>query len=198
MRAIWSIDREGPAQWTVTAGKQFAVISDQIWGFDPTSVYRLQPQTRDLELVAQLPAGNPGIEAILPLPDGSMILAHRDRADRRLLLLDRDGARVWDRSYDSLGAGIPSLLLAGTQPLLLMTSATRAGHGVDLYTVDTSAASLNRFFSGGGTGVGYAGVRLERRRGPRLPRHPGRQHRRGGFAAGRRPVGPVAGRMTPN
>ncbi len=147
---VWSIDREGPAQWTAAAGEQYTVIGDQIWGFDAATVYRLQPETRSVEVITQLPAASPGIEAILPLPDGHLLLAHRDRSDRRLLLLDGDGALIWDRSYASLSAGTPDLLLAGNRPLLLTQSATRAGTRIDLYTVDIEEPGLTRIFSGGG------------------------------------------------
>ena len=147
---VWSIDREGPAQWTRAAGEQYTVNGDQIWGFDAGTVYQLQPGTRSVVEVASLPAASPGIEAILPLPDERLLLAYRDRSDRRLLLLDSDGALIWDRSFASLGAATPSLLLAGNQPLLLMQNATRAGTRVDLYTIDVAGESLTRIFSGGG------------------------------------------------
>ena len=150
---VWSIDHEGPALWQRETGElqsQFAAIDGQLWGFDNQSVYRLQPETRSVRLAAQLPTAFPGIEAILPLPDGRLLLAHRDRVDRRLLLLDRDGDLVWDRSYANLDAGIPSLLLADGQPLLLTQNTTRAGSLVDLYSIDIDEPRLTHIFSGGG------------------------------------------------
>ena len=147
---VWSIDREGPAEWPAQAISHFTEVDNQLWGFDANTIYRLQPETRSVVVIAQMPAAVPGIEAILPLPDGRILLAHRARADRRLLLLDSDGALVWDRSFANLSAGLSDLLLADTEPLLLTQNTTRAGTRVDLYAVDVDAASLNHIFSGGG------------------------------------------------
>ncbi|MEZ4767934.1 MAG: peptidoglycan DD-metalloendopeptidase family protein [Caldilineales bacterium] len=147
---VWSIDREGPAEWTVDVSPRFTVIDDQLWGFDANTIYRLQPDSREVEIVAQLAPAAPGIEAILPLPDGRILLAHRDRADRRLMLLDGSGAQLWDRSYASLAAGSSDLLRSGTQTVMLTQNTSRAGTRVDLYTVDLEDASLRHIFAGGG------------------------------------------------
>lgn len=149
---IWSVDGEGPAAWPLapSAGARFAVHNGELWAFDATTVYRLLPETRAVERVAQLDEAGPGIEAILPLADGRLLLAHRDRADRRLILLDAHGGLAWDRSYARLGAGQPSLLLAGGTPFLLFQDTTRAGMRVNLYRLDLAAAGLTQLFAGGG------------------------------------------------
>ncbi|MCB9153608.1 MAG: hypothetical protein H6649_06080 [Caldilineae bacterium] len=76
---VWSIDREGPAEWPAQAISHFTEVDNQLWGFGANTIYRLQPDTRSVVVIAQMPAAVPGIEAILPLPDGRILLAHRAR-----------------------------------------------------------------------------------------------------------------------
>jgi hypothetical protein len=90
------------------------------------------------------------------LPDGGLLLAVDERRERRLALLDKDGMPQWERSYDSLAAGDPYLMLLDGQPYLLLQHETSASVRINLYAVDVDQPAVRHLFSAGGPARGSA------------------------------------------
>lgn len=89
---------------------------------------------------------------ITALPDGSLLLAHADRFDHRLIVLNPDGGVRWQRSYADVMGGRPRLLVLDGQPYLILESTTAGLTRLAIFAIDTGNATLARVFSGGTRG----------------------------------------------
>ena len=55
------------------------------------------------------------------LPDEGLLLAHRDLADERLILLNGENNPIWQRSYSHASGGSSQLLESGDYPYLILS-----------------------------------------------------------------------------
>ena len=55
------------------------------------------------------------------LPDERLLLAHRDLADERLILLNGENNPIWQRSYSHASGGSSQLLESGDYPYLILS-----------------------------------------------------------------------------
>jgi murein DD-endopeptidase MepM/ murein hydrolase activator NlpD len=147
--SLWTIDVSGPVHWEAPLSGRPVVSGEQLWFYDHSGVYRLDAETQRSELVYPLPTSFLGLGDMIALPDGGLLLAHRDRWDERLIALDAGGRVRWERSYAGLVQGKPSILeLDGRVYLMLQRMGNRSSE-ISIYSIDLEQAELNHIFRGG-------------------------------------------------
>ena len=60
---------------------------DRVLAYDKEGIHRLDPETRSAEWLYALPGGFPGYGDVVALPDGSVLVTHRDAAGGTLIAL---------------------------------------------------------------------------------------------------------------
>jgi murein DD-endopeptidase MepM/ murein hydrolase activator NlpD len=147
--SLWTIDTSGPVHWEAPLSGRPIVAGDQLWFYDHDGLYRLNAETQRSELVYALPSSFMGLGDMIALPDGGLLLAHRDRFDERLIALDAAGRVRWERSYGGLIQGKPSLLALDGRPYLMSEHMGNASSTISIYSIDLEGAELRHIFSGG-------------------------------------------------
>jgi murein DD-endopeptidase MepM/ murein hydrolase activator NlpD len=151
---LWALAAEAPVAWPgLPAGTPFGWPGQGLWLYGREGVYRLDATERSAQPVLALPRAIYGLAPhgdgdALALPDGGLLLAHRDVYDERLLRLDAAGNLLWERSYREAGSGEARLAWANGQVYLALV-AEGATTLVSVYAVDLEAGSLLRLFAGG-------------------------------------------------
>lgn len=147
--ALWRLLPGEQPQALVAASGYLVAASGQLWLYAADGVYRFDEAGLTLALAYALPTGYLAHSSIIPLADGSILAAHVDPYDRRLILLAADGTVRWQRSVRNLVTTDLRLLALDGQPYLLGSS----GRDMALYAVNVPAgempADLLHLFSGG-------------------------------------------------
>jgi hypothetical protein len=87
---------------------------------------------------------------MVALPDGGLLVAHRDGRDSRLIALNDDGTVRWERSYSGVLTGQQRLLLLDGRPFLVSQTGTSSSSAeISVLAIDLNDAELVRIFSGG-------------------------------------------------
>jgi len=146
---IYALTASGWQEWAVEMNGRPIQVGDDIWYYAREGVYRLDPATQTTQLLYQLPPSFLGMGSIIALPAGGALIAHQDLDDSRLIRFDAAGTVQWERSYASLDAGSPQLLLHAEQPYLLLQSDSSVTMQLDLYTIDQQNSTLHHIFTGG-------------------------------------------------
>ncbi len=139
--ALYGLDRPGRLDNLASVGGRPVSAGDRIFIYHPTGVYRLEPDTHSARLIYPLDAAVLSEGDIAVLPDGSLLVSHRGRADQRLIWLGANGALRWDRSVADLG-GAARLLVAGDRAYAL-------SHFGAVLSIDLAAGDARRLFDGG-------------------------------------------------
>jgi murein DD-endopeptidase MepM/ murein hydrolase activator NlpD len=148
--ALCMADASGLTAWPVSLYGHLAVADGRIWVYGEEGVHRLAPETLSTELVYALPLGLLQWGDMVPLPDGGVLLTHSDAFDRRLIVLDGDGALRWERSYASFVQGYEQrLLVLDGQPYFVSQYRTGSFNEATVYAVDMDRAALTRIFAAG-------------------------------------------------
>jgi outer membrane protein assembly factor BamB len=147
--SLWTIDTSGPAHWEAPLSGRPVVAGDQLWFYDHDGVYWLNAETQRSELVYALPSSFMGLGDMIALPDGGLLLAHRDRFDERLIALDAAGRVRWERSYGGLIQGKPSLLALDGRAYLMSLHMGNTSSAISIYSIDLEGAELSHIFGGG-------------------------------------------------
>ncbi|MCA9963615.1 MAG: peptidoglycan DD-metalloendopeptidase family protein [Anaerolineales bacterium] len=145
--AVWELTATAPQRW-LNQGGQLAQAGDQLWLYDEDGVWRVEEEETAV-LALPLPRHQTSQTDLTPLPNGGLLLAHADAADRRLIWFNRDGTRRWDRSFAALGRGTPFLLTLADQPYLLYQTSSGSSAALNLYAINPDDATLTHLFSGG-------------------------------------------------
>jgi murein DD-endopeptidase MepM/ murein hydrolase activator NlpD len=136
---IWETAEDWPENSIpVTAGSR-------IWLYNREGLYQLSLESGTAELHYTLPRGLASLGDVVGLPDGGLLLAHADTADRRLLAFNSDGSLRWERSYESFISGSVRLVEQNGRVYLMNDE----NNTVTLYAVDLNNAVLNQIFIGG-------------------------------------------------
>lgn len=146
---VYALTASGWQEWGVGMNGRPVQVGDDIWYYAREGVYRLDPATQTAQLLYQLPPSFLGLGSIIALPTGGALLAHQDLDDSRLIRFDAAGAVQWERSYASLDAGSPQLLLHAGQPYLLLQWDSSVTMQLNLYTIDQQNSTLHHIFTGG-------------------------------------------------
>lgn len=151
---FWSLAAGGAAAWQpVPAGTPFGWTGQGLWLYTREGIYRFDAETHAAELILALPRAMAGSAAhgdgdALALPDGGLLVAHRDLADSRLLRLDATGNLLWERSYREAGRGPAHLALHGEQAYLALVD-EGATTLVTVFAIDPENGNLTRLLNGG-------------------------------------------------
>jgi outer membrane protein assembly factor BamB len=136
---IWDTAEEWPENSIpVTAG-------ERLWLYNREGLYQLNLESGTAELYYTLPRGLASLGDIVGLPDGGLLLAHADTADRRLLAFNPDGSLRWERSYEEFMTGSVRLVEQDGRVYLMNDE----NNTVTLYAVDLNNAALTQLFIGG-------------------------------------------------
>ena len=146
--------------WQITAANAqpiadlsgiLAQNSGGLWLYHREGLYRfdLTSANPTPTLIYALPPGSLSRGDLLALPDGSLLLAHSDTADRRLLLFGSDGRLTWERSFNGQLQGNVTLHLVNDQPYLATSLGSGNNGELVLYALDQAQNSLTRVFEGG-------------------------------------------------
>ncbi len=146
--AVLQLTSAAPKQ-LLGQGGQLAQADDQLWLYGEDGVYRMVAGEETAVLALPLPRHQTSQTALAPLPNGGLLLAHADAADRRLIWFNRNGTRRWDRSYAALGRGTPFLLTLADQPYLLYQTSSGSNATLNLYAINPDNATLTHVFTGG-------------------------------------------------
>ncbi len=142
-------DPEGVWQLDSTVHAQRVVASAQPYLYADDGLYRLDTGTHAVALIYSLPLGFPGVGDLAELPDGSLLVAHRDPSDTRLIAIGVDGSVLWERSIRALSASRLQLVAIGDVVYLLVVVDLGNATGIDLFQIDLEDGGLLRLFSGG-------------------------------------------------
>ena len=146
---VWMADEDGVTLWTTELTGQPLPAEGGAYVYAEDGVYRLTDGEEIARLLYPLPDAYLELGHALILPDGRLLLAHRDRRDRRLILLHGDGSLQWERSLGDLAGTARLLLLDGRPYLTLQDDATDVTK-LNVYALDLETAGLTHLFTGGG------------------------------------------------
>ncbi len=146
---LYSITASGLQAWPVPLNGHPISAGDRIWLYDDEGLYRLDPEARSADLLYRLPQGFLGLGSIIALPEGGVMIAHREQADSRLIAFNPDGTVEWQRSTAQLGTGELRLLLHNDQPYLLLLSGRDLSTQLLLYAIDRQNSVLFHIFIAG-------------------------------------------------
>lgn len=147
---LWQITAAN-AQPIADLSGRLAQNSSGLWLYHREGLYRLDLASASPApiLIYALPPGSLSRGDLLALPDGSLLLAHSDTADRRLLLFGSNGRLTWERSFNGQLQGNVTLHLVNNQPYLATSLGSGSNGELVLYALDQAQNSLTRVFAGG-------------------------------------------------
>ena len=147
---LWQITSEGALSVAGLSGK-ITVAGNLLWLYAREGLYRLELNSDEStpRLVYPLPTGAVSRGDLLPLPDGSLLLAHADTADRRLLQFNADGAVLWQRSYRGQIEGNVTLHLVDGQLYVAASIGSSVDGAMTILALDLAQKTLTRLFEGG-------------------------------------------------
>ncbi|WP_420631018.1 M23 family metallopeptidase [Candidatus Leptofilum sp.] len=146
---LWRV-QSNQAEVIVELSGKIALRGGGLWLYHREGLYQINigDQT-SVNLVTILPTGTLNRGALLPLPDGSLLLAHADPADRRLLQFGADGSLLWERSYRAEISGNVTLHLVDGRPYLAASGVGGSSGFLTVYTIEQSQNRLTAVFAGG-------------------------------------------------
>lgn len=148
---VWHLTRAGAAGWDGPLG--YPVIANgRTWIYAGDGLYQIEPATQTAVQRYALPDGYLRLGNMVALPDGGLLLAHSDLADRRLIAFHADGALRWQRSFAGLVTGELRLVVSDGRVYLLAQASPDANTRLNLYAVDLETGALTHLFAGGSRG----------------------------------------------
>ncbi|MCB8949827.1 MAG: M23 family metallopeptidase [Ardenticatenaceae bacterium] len=142
---LWRV-QSSQAEMIAELGGKIAPHSNGLWLYQREGLYQIDfGDAPTANLVYPLSSGALNRGDLLALPDGSLLLAHADFADRRLLQFDENGRLTWERSYRAEISGDVTLHLVNGQPHLAASSSGL----YTFYQLDQSQNRLTVVFEGG-------------------------------------------------
>ncbi len=151
--SIWAADQSGAVDREIPVNGRLATVGDQIIIYAENGIYRFDPATNDTTLLYPLPRGLSRHGDLVTLADGTILVAHADIRDRRLIALTVEGELLWERSYSSRIQGQETLLELNGQVYLFSAADSRftfnSSKQMDVYSVDLESIELVHIFAGG-------------------------------------------------
>lgn len=146
---LWRV-HSNQAEMIAELGGKIALRENGLWLYQREGLYQINFGDQiSTNQVAILPTGTLSRGDLLPLPDGSLLLAHADPADRRLLQFDADGRLQWERSYRADISGNVTLHLVDGRPYLAASTISGSNGLLTLYEIDQAQNRLTVIFEGG-------------------------------------------------
>ena len=142
---LWRV-QSSQAEMIAELGGKIAPRNNGLWLYQREGLYQIDfGDAPTANLVYPLSSGALNRGDLLALPDGSLLLAHADFADRRLLQFDENGRLTWERSYRAEISGDVTLHLVNGRPYLAASSSGL----YTFYQLDQSQNRLTVVFEGG-------------------------------------------------
>ncbi len=148
MPGIWNISRSGPVLEVNGLSGQAHDVDGTIWIYSKDGIYLMPPEANHPRLIYALPRAFPAPGDIIPIVDDSVLVAHTDIFDRRLIAFQTDGALRWEYSYSHTLPGQPILLNLGDQPYMMVYSNSSSLSKLAIFAIDMEDAELTRVFEG--------------------------------------------------
>jgi murein DD-endopeptidase MepM/ murein hydrolase activator NlpD len=148
-RGLWAAGESSP--YLLAAGLSGLPVSSSRNGYlyDLEGIYLWEGDAAQPEKLLALPQAFPALGDLIVLPGGDLLLAHMDRADRRLIALGLDGNLRWERSVAALPAGDLRLTLIQDAAYLLVDDSTSPSHQIYVYAIGLADGELFHLFTGG-------------------------------------------------
>jgi hypothetical protein len=146
--ALWQITDAGLVRLANGINGIPIVSSGNLYIYGETGVYRYDRGTRSGELVYPLERALTTLGDALALPDGGLLLAHRDGHDQRLLALNPDGSLRWEYSYAKLMRGQPDLIYHNEDIFMVVVGEQMAKARITLVQIDPLGGQLLHLFDG--------------------------------------------------
>jgi murein DD-endopeptidase MepM/ murein hydrolase activator NlpD len=147
--SIWMVDSLGPFRWDLLLSGILMTSGNQTFLYGEDGLYTLDVDNQAGLQVFPLPQALLDDGDTVPLPDGGLMLFHRDRFDRRLIAFDSGGVLQWERSLGELPVGMAYLIPLGERIYLLNQYAVSNTLKISLYAIDPESAALTLIFEGG-------------------------------------------------
>ena len=147
---LWRITTDEAIPIADLSGK-LAATEQTLWLYGRDSLHQIDITSENYPatLIYTLPTAPISRGDLLMLPDGGLLLAHADSADRRLIQFSSDGRIQWQRSYAGQIEGNATLHLVNGQPFLAASIGSGANGRLNIYALDPTQQSLTRLFEGG-------------------------------------------------
>jgi outer membrane protein assembly factor BamB len=147
--STWTLDAAGAWRWMPDMGGPLAISGDRVYVYDQAGIYRLNLDDRTADLLYPLSLRFMSSGDMVALPDGGLLIAHRDLADQRLLLLEQDGSLRWERSLSRAVNGEMLFVSAGQRLYLLARHRQESTEQLSLYDLNPLTAALTLIFVDG-------------------------------------------------
>jgi murein DD-endopeptidase MepM/ murein hydrolase activator NlpD len=148
MPGIWSLSSSGPILQVDGLSGQALNMDGKTWIYNEDGIYLMSPEASSPRLLYPLPRAFPALGDMISLSDGSVLVAHTDIFDRRLIAFHADGTIRWEYSYSDVLPGQPILLNVGEQPYIMSYSLSSSLSKYAIFAIDIEDAELIRVFEG--------------------------------------------------
>jgi len=155
---VFTTDEDFPTLWRVTdsgtvslaegSGGIPFVSGGNLFIYGNIGIYRYDQGSQSLELLYPLPSVFRKSGDALALPDGGVLLAHRDLRDQRLIALNPDGTTRWEYSYSKLMHGQPDLIYHNEHIFMILVGEQNAKARMTLVEIDPLSGQLFHLFDG--------------------------------------------------
>jgi len=143
------VDSSGTRPWKENMTGYLASSGDDAYLYSADGIRKLDLVERDSTMLVELSDGNLTMGDFIALPDGSLLVAHVDHFDRRLILVEPDGTIRWERSYDDKVDGAVDLILVDDQPYIVANDTDGSVSIVSIYHINVRNEELTKIFTGG-------------------------------------------------
>ena len=151
-RLIFSVSGQQPAVYSLSQAGQLTVLAritgkpivaaDSIFVYQPSGIYRLEPEAQRAHLIYPLDAGVVATSDGIGLADGTLVISHRGAFDQRLIWIGPEGSVAWDRSVARIGRQPPKLFRAAGRAYALTADG-------DILYIDPLGGDARRVFEAG-------------------------------------------------
>lgn len=138
------VSSAGPLGEAVEVSGYLLPLAEGVAVYAADGVYRLTPDSEAVGMLYKLPTAYLVIGDAIVLPDGGMLLAHRDLYDRRLIALNADGSLRWERSLRSLPSSAQEFVAVGGRIYLVNEYFAQTGGDVTVFAIDLDSSALTK------------------------------------------------------
>jgi murein DD-endopeptidase MepM/ murein hydrolase activator NlpD len=143
------VGNSGTRPWKENVTGYLTSSGDDVYLYSGDGIRKLNLTERNSTMLVELADGNLTMGDFIALPDGSLLVAHVDHFDRRLILVESDGTIRWERSYDDKVDGAVDLILVDDQPYIVANDTDGSVSTVSIYHINVRNEELTKIFTGG-------------------------------------------------
>jgi outer membrane protein assembly factor BamB len=140
----WAFSAAGPVGEEADISGYPLPVADYVAVYAAVGLYRMAPGMGVMEALVELPTAYLVTGDAITLPDGGLLLAHRDLYDRRLIALNSDGSLRWERSLRSIPSTAQELVVVDGRVYLVNEYFAQTGGEVTIYAVNLDEPGLTK------------------------------------------------------